>query len=1330
MYIIRYDPVHDPDSLMEVFARNGDIEYCFPNFLCTTLAVTPNDPLYSQQRWLANLEMTNVWDITRGSESVKVAVIDGFFYEHSDFEPGPPLVPDDIYDEEKDFVNFSGNFFSYPQNGQYYWPLDGWDYQTYDDEAVETQVLTNWPETADHGTAVSGIIAARTDNGIGVAGMCWNVHLIAMRLWVPVEVSSAPQGFHGGTNIMRYEDFLYALRWIINDGGSKRADIVNMSFGWDRDAQSLLRSWWSPAERIMNTWFRRGVENGVTWVAAAGNYRNDNPQPMPFPPCSAFPASSEYVISVGGVRLEDTAPGIGINLSCIGEVPQDLDVCAYNAEILTTKLNAGTGAFIYSDFSGTSAATPMVTAACALLKSIRPDLDPEGQRAILGRTAVKVGDPLDYWISYAPYGSWAPWYGYGRLDVKAAIELADSYVDVTVRNVLEGSPTSNGSVNVNSSSHTSPYSTNSTHKAAATIISRTELLPFASQYVIGEADQKFLQWEDVIGGQQSQYPFYNLFHTILPLEATTSNANFRYTSNTDIQARLDGATSFEIEKYFKDPFHYYQSQSGWRHDNVFQREDGQLHLVNQTGTDGGVIRDVPQEFNPLHEPYYALQYARALLDVGGGYEMRQEITSPNEGDVFLQAIRKSTSSLLEVGTPAVSPEGYETTPLKFKGQGSEFALWYKGHMSSMGEQSPTARPSQRKVAFDPQTGEYWCVYASNGDIYLTISTDDGRTWSKEVLLSPGDGLAADPAIAVCESGTFAVFNHDARTIEIVQAAQGIITPMVSISHSGGVMAVPSITTAQLASDDYLIVAWETPNQLEYYIGWAMEPSMRNSTGVLRVGAYEFGVQLQPRFASLCGYGSDFGAAWTEGGWLHHRTGKLSIGQGGNIQVAMRNLEIVHDKWHMPVSIWGGPSLTRDRTGNYLCTYEGVNTWSPMGFTLIGGGLPLVRPNVLYVRARNYRGSWQTIGQAVGTMRSQNSPLTPSIGYADPGAGYGNYAGTRVPFNYDDQTINVVAFEPGGISLRSQTGNGSSFPSITDHVPQGESLLELYSVAANRLGFDFNVRSTQTALNKTKEYTLFQSRELAVVQDTSFVSLGICTVRLEHASGEILDLHWDEQRDTTLLEGVTDLCHWFTTDTLQAAVGDRLRFHAEGFRRGESVTSDLLFHIQVRRAADCSLVADSLLTLEAFPTDSARLISRSYTLDAVEGEAVYMTVSLSGEVSADNIWINRRYLDITDMEILKHAPSAPVRIPQRISIRMYPNPTSDEVRIVCETHGQRLDNLVLYDALGRTVQHIAAGDGSAGTTIHQLNTRSLQPGVYYVVAITGDQRNVAPLVVVR
>ena len=405
-------------------------------------------------------------------------------------------------------------------------------------------------------------------------------------------------------------------------------------------------------------------------------------------------------------------------------------------------------------------------------------------------------------------------------------------MDVTVRNVLEGSPTSHGNVNVNGSTQTSPYHTDATFQAAATITARTELLPFAEQSVIGAADQKMWRWIDEVG-QQQRAPVYELSHTFRPLDVIDAQAQFKPTLSTDIQSQLDGSTAYAIEKYFKDPFRYFQFQSAWYHDNMFLRDDSQLHIVNQTGTSGGVIGNVPAQLSPLNEPYYALRYARALEDVGGGYAMAPEVAVPAEGDVFLAFIRKSGSALLETGSPSVSQEGFETTPLKFNDHGSEFTLWYKGHLSSMGEQPPSARPSQRKVAIDAQTGTYHCVYPSNGDVYYTSSTNRGQTWSKELLISSGDGLSADPSIAVCETGVFAVYNHDGSTIEIVQAESGSATPLVSLSHNGGSSAVPAITAARLNGDDYLVAVWETPNRLEYFVGWATEPVVRNTTGILR-----------------------------------------------------------------------------------------------------------------------------------------------------------------------------------------------------------------------------------------------------------------------------------------------------------------------------------------------------------------------------------------------------------------------------------------------------------------------------------------------------------------
>ena len=135
--------VHVQGSVENAIAElesNPAVAYAEPNWIYHADAV-PNDPSYLQDYGLAKIQAPQAWDVTTGSAAVTVAVVDtGIATDHPDLSgnvvPGYDFVQDDT--DPRDF------------NG--------------------------------HGTHVAGTIGAKGNNGIGVAGVNWNVQLMPVRV--------------------------------------------------------------------------------------------------------------------------------------------------------------------------------------------------------------------------------------------------------------------------------------------------------------------------------------------------------------------------------------------------------------------------------------------------------------------------------------------------------------------------------------------------------------------------------------------------------------------------------------------------------------------------------------------------------------------------------------------------------------------------------------------------------------------------------------------------------------------------------------------------------------------------------------------------------------------------------------------------------------------------------------------------------------------------------------------------------------------------------------------------------------------------------------------
>jgi subtilisin family serine protease len=227
-----------------------------------------------------------------------------------------------------------------------------------------TQTTGNVMDDNGHGTHVSGIIGAVGDNGIGVTGVDWHIKLMALKF-----LDANGSGSTSGA--------VRAIDYAIAHGAS----IINASWGGGGYDQAL-------ADAI-----GRARKAGVIFVAAAGN-NGTNDDTTPFYPADYH---SDNVVVVGADDSTDH-PAWFSNYG-----PNTVDLYAPGVGIWSTTPNN-----TYSDFSGTSMATPYVTGALALLKSEHPDWN-------YHQLIERLKDTVDKLPQYSNV-AWG-----GRLDLAAAI---------------------------------------------------------------------------------------------------------------------------------------------------------------------------------------------------------------------------------------------------------------------------------------------------------------------------------------------------------------------------------------------------------------------------------------------------------------------------------------------------------------------------------------------------------------------------------------------------------------------------------------------------------------------------------------------------------------------------------------------------------------------------------------------------------------------------------------------------------------------------------------------------------------------------------------------
>ncbi len=321
--LIQFSPLDDVQNKAREYVKSGKVLHAEPNLILQTETTIvprlPDDPSFDTVETCYQFNITEAnyaWKTISEAPSVIVAVIDtGINYKHEDLK-------------DNMWVNSS--------------PTIG------DIHGINIYNGTFYPDPMDdnqHGTLVAGVIGARGNNGLGTAGVAWNIQLMACKVTDYMGLSNTA-------------DIIEGIAYAREHG----ANIINISMGTDYDGDIL----------IYKEEFDRCKEKGILIFCAAGNNSRDTDIVPHYP--SGLCVQCDNVISVGG---SDSHDGV-YRLSNYGK--KSVQLFAPCEDIYSTSLGyiydlnseLPLNNSFYEKLAGTSMSSPFVAGAAALCMAAHP----------------------------------------------------------------------------------------------------------------------------------------------------------------------------------------------------------------------------------------------------------------------------------------------------------------------------------------------------------------------------------------------------------------------------------------------------------------------------------------------------------------------------------------------------------------------------------------------------------------------------------------------------------------------------------------------------------------------------------------------------------------------------------------------------------------------------------------------------------------------------------------------------------------------------------------------------------------------------------------------
>jgi subtilisin family serine protease len=324
-------PEESSDAIIESLRRTGLYDYVERDYYAHT-ATTPNDPLYGSQWHLPQIKAPQAWALTTGAASVVIAVIDsGVDTTHPDLSS--KLLP-------------------------------GWNFVS------NTATIVDY---VGHGTAVSGTVAAASNNSLGVSGVNWSSMIMPL-----VVVDS--------NDYASYSNIAAAIQYAADHG----ARVINLSVGGSSPSSTLQNA-------VNYAWSK-----GLVLFASAMNNSTSTPY---------YPAACSNVVAVSATDNND-------NLAGFSNYGSWITLAAPGTNILTTTVGGGTGYWY-----GTSFSSPIAAGVAALALAVNPALTNSALVTLMEQNTDDIGAP-----------GFDTSFGWGRVNAYKTVTAAQAGLSpVTVR---------------------------------------------------------------------------------------------------------------------------------------------------------------------------------------------------------------------------------------------------------------------------------------------------------------------------------------------------------------------------------------------------------------------------------------------------------------------------------------------------------------------------------------------------------------------------------------------------------------------------------------------------------------------------------------------------------------------------------------------------------------------------------------------------------------------------------------------------------------------------------------------------------------------------------